>query len=48
MLNNRPITLLSDDPRDGSPLTPNTLLKVVDSGQPLGTFKADGIENCEN
>ena len=43
MLNNRPITSLSDDPRDGFPLTLNMLLKgVVDFGQPQGTFiKAD-------
>ena len=44
ILNNRPITSLSDDPRDSSPLTTKMILNgAFDSDQPLGTFiKPDG------
>ena len=44
ILNNRPITSLSDDPRDCEPLSPKTLLcGAVDADEPLGVFvKADG------
>ena len=44
ILNNRPITSLSDDPRDSSPLTPKMILNgAFDSDQPLGTLiKPDG------
>ena len=42
--NNRPITVLSDDPKDCSPLTPKMILTgTVDPGEPVGVFvKADG------
>ena len=44
ILNNRPITVLSDDPKDCSPLTPKMILTgTVDPGELVGVFvKADG------
>ena len=49
IVNGRPITKLSDDPRDSEPLTPNHLLLLQsNSKMPPGIFSKDNNEEGTN
>ena len=45
IINNRPITTVSDDPRDPEPLTPNHLLIHRPTSAPLGLFNDEDLHS---